>query len=48
LNVLHTLTWVYLSNREKIVEYERSEKWGSCFAPVSTCFLILFLVCLPK
>lgn len=26
LNVLHTLTWVYLNNREKIEGYERSKK----------------------
>ena len=26
LDVLHILTWVYLSNKEKIEEYERSKK----------------------
>lgn len=30
LDVLYTITWAYLSNREKIEEYERNQEQEGC------------------
>lgn len=30
LNVLHTITWAYLNDREKIEEYEKNREQEGC------------------